>query len=112
VNLLDSLKRCTTVVADTGDVNSILQYRPQDGTTNPSLLYQAARKPEYAPLIDDAIEYACRSSLSWAARRDSVGSPPAAAANDELRDGIRKFHANTCRLERFLLETVERRLAA
>lgn len=61
-------------------------------------------------MIEDAIEYACRSCLSWAARRDSVASPPAAAANDKLREGIRKFHADTCRLERFLLEAVERRL--
>ena len=45
MSLLDSLKQYTTVVADTGDIESIAQYKPQDATTNPSLLFQAAQKP-------------------------------------------------------------------
>ena len=61
MNLLESLKRYTTVVADTGDIDSIKRYKPRDATTNPSLIYQAARKPEYAGLLDDAIQYALRS---------------------------------------------------
>ena len=48
MNLLESLKRYTTVVADTGDFEAIAEYKPQDATTNPSLLYQAAQKPQYA----------------------------------------------------------------
>jgi transaldolase len=44
MNLLESLKRSTTVVADTGDIEAIAEYQPQDATTNPSLLYQAAQK--------------------------------------------------------------------
>ena len=52
MNLLASLKRHTTVVADTGDIKAIKRYKPQDGTTNPSLIFQAAQKPEYAALIN------------------------------------------------------------
>jgi transaldolase len=71
MNLLDSLKQYTTVVADTGDVNTIRQYRPQDGTTNPSLIYQAAQKPEYAALLEDAVEYARKSPAGQAPRREA-----------------------------------------
>ncbi len=55
MNLLESLKRHTTVVADTGDIEAIAEYKPQDATTNPSLLYQAAQKPQYEHLVDDAL---------------------------------------------------------
>ena len=58
MNLIDSLKRYTTVVADTGDFEAITEYQPQDATTNPSLLYQAAQKPQYEHLVDDALHYA------------------------------------------------------
>ncbi len=53
-SLLDSLKRFTIVVADTGDIESIAEHRPQDATTNPSLLFQAAQKPQYKHLIEKA----------------------------------------------------------
>jgi transaldolase len=68
MNLLESLKRHTAVVADTGDIDAIRQYRPQDATTNPSLIYQAAQMPEYAALLDDAIEFALESSSERSAR--------------------------------------------
>src|SRR5262245_41049844 len=58
MNLLESLKRYTTVVADTGDIEAIAECRPQDATTNPSLLYQAAQKPAYQHLLDDALDHA------------------------------------------------------
>lgn len=58
MNKLDQLKTMTTVVADTGDINAIKQYTPQDATTNPSLLLKATNMPEYAHLIDDAVSYA------------------------------------------------------
>ncbi|KAF9974912.1 Transaldolase [Actinomortierella ambigua] len=58
MSALDQLKTYTTVVADTGDFESIAQYKPTDATTNPSLILAAAQKPNYAPLIDDAIAYA------------------------------------------------------
>ena len=58
MNLLESLKRYTTVVADTGDFEAIAEYKPQDATTNPSLLFQAAQKPQYEDLVNDALHYA------------------------------------------------------
>jgi len=55
---LDNLKATgTTVVSDSGDFASIGKYKPQDATTNPSLILAASKKPEYAKLIDVAIEY-------------------------------------------------------
>ena len=54
MTLLESLKRYTTVVADTGDIEAIARHRPQDATTNPSLLYQAAQMPAYRHLVDEA----------------------------------------------------------
>lgn len=58
MSLLDRLKEMTTVVADTGDIESIAKYKPQDATTNPSLLFAAAQMPHYQELVDDAISYA------------------------------------------------------
>ena len=48
---LDSLRQYTTIVADTGDFESIREYTPQDATTNPSLILKAAQMPEYAELV-------------------------------------------------------------
>jgi len=58
MTLLESLKKYTTVVADTGDIEAIARHRPQDATTNPSLLYHAAQMPEYRRLVDEAAELA------------------------------------------------------
>jgi transaldolase len=68
MNLLESLKRYTTVVADTGDFEAIAEYRPQDATTNPSLIYQAAQKPHYQHLVDKALDFALRSPGDTEAR--------------------------------------------
>jgi len=57
-NKLEQLRKFTTVVADTGDIEAIKLYQPQDATTNPSLILKAAQITAYAPLIDDAINYA------------------------------------------------------
>ena len=48
---LDALKQFTTVVADTGDFHQLAQFRPQDATTNPSLILKAVQKSDYAPLL-------------------------------------------------------------
>ena len=58
MTLLESLKQCTTVVADTGDIDAIRQHRPEDATTNPSLLYHAAQLPAYKHLVEEAVEQA------------------------------------------------------
>ncbi len=57
-NKLEQLRKLTTVVADTGEIDAIKKYQPEDATTNPSLILKAAQIAEYAPLIDQAIEYA------------------------------------------------------
>lgn len=54
---LEQLKQYTVVVADTGDFNAIEEYKPQDATTNPSLILAAAQMPAYRNLVEDAIEY-------------------------------------------------------
>jgi len=58
MTLLESLKQYTTVVADTGDIEAIHRHRPQDATTNPSLLYHAAQMPAYRHLVEEAVEEA------------------------------------------------------
>ncbi|GAA6014958.1 hypothetical protein JCM11491_002372 [Sporobolomyces phaffii] len=55
---LDQLKKYTTVVSDSGDFESIAAYKPQDATTNPSLILAAVKDPKYAKVIDTAVEYA------------------------------------------------------
>ena len=55
MNQLDALKQHTTVVADTGDFKQLAQFRPQDATTNPSLILKAVQKPEYAPLLAETV---------------------------------------------------------
>ncbi|MCC6883245.1 MAG: transaldolase [Verrucomicrobiales bacterium] len=55
MNQLDQLKQHTIVVADTGDFESMRAYQPRDATTNPSLILQAAQKPEYRALLDQAV---------------------------------------------------------
>jgi transaldolase len=55
---LESLKQYTTIVADTGDIDAIARHRPQDATTNPSLLLKAAQMPAYRHLVDEAAELA------------------------------------------------------
>ena len=57
MNKLQQLKSMTTVVADTGDLEAIKQYQPQDATTNPSLVLKAAQMPIYQPLIAEAKQW-------------------------------------------------------
>jgi len=61
MNLLESLKRYSVIVADSGDIEAIARLQPQDATTNPSLLYQAAQKPQYRPLVEDALTFGMRA---------------------------------------------------
>ena len=71
MSLLDSLKRVTTVVADTGDIEAMRQFRPQDATTNPSLLLTAAQQPAYRPLVEAALADADRLGLGAARRTEA-----------------------------------------
>jgi len=56
-SLFDQLVQMTTVVADTGEIDAIEQYRPQDATTNPSLIAAAAQMPAYQPVVDEALRF-------------------------------------------------------
>lgn len=51
----DQLKHFTTIVADTGDIEAIRKFKPQDATTNPSLIYKAATMDAYQSLVDEAV---------------------------------------------------------
>ncbi len=62
--LLEQLRQHTIVVADTGDFESMRVYRPQDATTNPSLILKAAQQEAYAPLVDRAVADLKSSPLS------------------------------------------------
>lgn len=57
MNKLARLREITTVVADTGDIDSIRQYAPVDATTNPSLLFKAAQLPQYQHLVEAAVQF-------------------------------------------------------
>ncbi len=61
MNLLESLKKYSVIVADTGDIESIARLKPQDATTNPSLLYQSAQNPKYRALADDSLAFGMRA---------------------------------------------------
>src|SRR5580698_7179172 len=69
---LDQLKKFTKVVADTGDFESIREFKPQDSTTNPSLIFAAVSEPEYAHLLDEVIADLKASPLSGAAKIEDV----------------------------------------
>ena len=68
MNTLDQLKKMTKVVADTGDFESMRQYKPVDATTNPSLIYASAADSRYAPLMDEAIAFARQHALTKAGK--------------------------------------------
>ena len=55
MNQLEQLKQHTIIVADSGDIDSIINYQPEDATTNPSLIFKAAQLPQYNELIQDAV---------------------------------------------------------
>ena len=77
---LSSLRQVTTVVADTGDIAAMKLYKPQDATTNPSLILKAAQIPEYRNLIDDAV--------NWAREQSSSKEEQVAFAADKLAVNI------------------------
>ncbi|EBG5225209.1 TPA: transaldolase [Salmonella enterica] len=76
MNQLDGIKQFTTVVADSGDIESIRHYQPQDATTNPSLLLKAAGLEQYGHLIEDAI--------GWGKKHGGTQEQQVAVASDKL----------------------------
>ena len=71
MTLLDSLKKQTVIVADTGDIDAIAKHKPQDSTTNPSLLLKAAPQPRYRALVDEALKFAGAQPGDEAQRRSA-----------------------------------------
>ena len=72
MSALDALKKLTTVVADTGDFESLEAYTPTDATTNPSLIYAAAQMPQYKHLVDEAIAYGKKTGTDEASRLEAA----------------------------------------
>src|SRR5262249_40114097 len=71
MTLLDSLRKFTTVVADTGDIESMRAFKPQDATTNPSLLMKAAQPPQYKALVEKSLADADKAGLPDAKRAEA-----------------------------------------
>ena len=69
---LEQLKKFTKVVADTADFESIKEFKPQDATTNPSLVYAATQKQQYAHLLDEVLADRKKSGLSGAAQIEDI----------------------------------------
>src|SRR6478735_4429322 len=72
LNQLDQIKAWTTVVADTADFESIREFKPQDATTNPSLVYAATRKENYKHFLDEVLADRRKSGLSGAAQLEDI----------------------------------------
>ena len=60
-SVLDQLKEHSTVVADTGEFNLIEKFKPQDATTNPTLILMASEKPDFKPMILSSVEFAVKN---------------------------------------------------
>jgi len=69
-NQLEALKQHSVIVADTGDVDAIARFRPQDATTNPSLILKAAQDPRYRPLVDAAVVAAANVAAETSVSRE------------------------------------------
>ena len=72
LNQLEQLKRFTKVVADTGDFESIRDFKPQDATTNPSLIFAATQKSQYAHLLEEVLSDRKKSGLSGDAQIEDI----------------------------------------
>jgi len=72
LNQLEQLKKFTIVVADTGDFESIKEFKPQDATTNPSLIYAATQKEKYNHLLEEVLADRKKSGLSGSAQIEDI----------------------------------------
>src|SRR3954454_9750416 len=72
LNQLEQLKRFTKVVADTGDFESIRDFKPQDATTNPSLIFAATQREQYGHLLEETIADRKQSGLTGAAQIEDI----------------------------------------
>jgi transaldolase len=132
MTLLESLKEYTTVVADTGDIEAIAKHRPQDATTNPSLLFHAVHlagsdlltispelleqleqtegtvksslDPEKAKANTDQRLHLDEKTFRWIHNEDAM-------ATEKLAEGIRKFNADASHLQEFALSRFTQKVA-
>jgi len=81
---LEQLRKVTTVVADTGDIEAIKHFKPQDATTNPSLLYKAALLPQYQPLLAEAIHWAAKQGGTKQEQKDNCTDKLAVLIGKEI----------------------------
>lgn len=88
MNQLKGIKQFTTVVADSGDIQSIRNYQPQDATTNPSLLLKAANLSHFSTLIDDAIDYGRRKGSTQEQRVIHASDKLAVSVGAEILKSI------------------------
>src|SRR6202011_3997042 len=72
LNQLDQLKKFTTIVADTGDFETIREFKPKDATTNPSLIYAATQKENYNHFLEEVLVNRRKSGLSGAAQIEDI----------------------------------------
>jgi transaldolase len=84
MNQLEQLKKLTTLVADTGDIEAIQQYSPQDATTNPSLLLKACSLPHYQPLLEQSRQYAHSAGGDSTTKIENAGDKLAVMIGTEL----------------------------
>ena len=88
MNKLQQLKSMTTVVADTGDLEAIKQYQPQDATTNPSLVLKAAQMPIYQPLIAEAKQWAATQGGDYQVQMHNTCDYLAVAIGKEILSAV------------------------
>jgi transaldolase len=88
MNKLQQLKTMTTVVADTGDLEAIKQYQPQDATTNPSLVLKAAQMPQYAHLITEAKQWSAAQGGNNLVQMDNICDYLAVAIGKEILSAV------------------------
>ena len=90
-SLLEQLREITTVVADTGDIEAIKKVRPQDATTNPSLITAAAQMPQYQPIVDEVLLNAKKKLGDHASDTDVAN-----LAFQGSGGGLRQAHPGDC----------------
>ena len=83
-SLLEQLRKFTVVVADTGDMEAMEKFHPQDATTNPSLITAAAQMPQYQPIVDGVLKEA-RNELGDRRQRSGRRQPRLPAPGHRLR---------------------------
>lgn len=83
-NKLEQLRKLTTVVADTGDIEAIERFQPQDATTNPSLLYKAAQLPRYQVLVKEAASWAAAMGGNQQEQKNNAADKLAVSVGKEI----------------------------